>query len=104
MNVLFVCSKNKWRSPSAEQVWRKTNGLSVRSAGTSSSARRVISIADIQWAEIIFFMEQKHKSRAQANFRQELTYKNMHVLDIPDDYKYMDPELIELIQLKTESY
>ena len=51
MNILFICSYNKWRSPTAEQVWRKHPGLNVRSAGTSARARRAVSEADIVWAE-----------------------------------------------------
>jgi hypothetical protein len=53
-NVLFICSKNQWRSPTAETVWRKHPDLSVRSAGTSSTARRKVSVDDIRWADVIF--------------------------------------------------
>lgn len=47
-NVLFICSKNQWRSPTAEAVWRKHPQLSVRSAGTSSTARHKITVEDIR--------------------------------------------------------
>ena len=99
-NVLFVCSMNKWRSPTGEEVFRKEPGLSVRSAGTVRGAKRTISLADIRWADVIFVMEQKHQSRLRARFRDELRYKPVHVLDIPDDYRYMDPDLVELIRAK----
>lgn len=46
-NLLFVCSKNQWRSPTAEQVWRRHPGLSVRSAGTSHQARQTVSEDDV---------------------------------------------------------
>ncbi len=97
-NILFVCSKNQWRSPTAEAVWRKHPELSVRSAGTSSKARRKVSVDDIRWADVIFVMEEKHKSRLVAEFTATLERKPLHVLDIPDEYKYMDPELVELLQ------
>ncbi len=98
LNVLFVCSRNQWRSPTAEKVWRSHPNLAVRSAGTSPSARRHVSAEDIVWAEVILVMEEKHKSRLVAEYARLLEHKPMHVLDIPDEYKYMDPELVEELQ------
>ncbi|MEO0479215.1 MAG: phosphotyrosine protein phosphatase [Planctomycetota bacterium] len=98
MHVLFVCSKNQWRSPTGEEVFRRSSGLSVRSAGTSRSARRQVTVKDIRWADVILVMEQKHKSRLMAEFRDEVRYTELHVLDIPDDYGFMDPELVELLR------
>jgi predicted protein tyrosine phosphatase len=97
-NILFICSRNQWRSPTAEQIWRKHPMLSVRSAGTSPSARRKVSIDDIRWADVIFVMEEKHKSRLVAEFTSLIKNKPVHVLDIPDEYKYMDPELVEQLE------
>jgi len=70
LNIIFVCSKNKWRSPTAERVFAKDSGLNVRSAGTSGSAKRKVSVVDILWEDIIFVMEEKHKSRLKADFRK----------------------------------
>ncbi|MGB0902465.1 low molecular weight protein tyrosine phosphatase family protein [Halocynthiibacter sp.] len=98
MNILFVCSMNKWRSPTAEKVFRRTEGVSVRSAGTSRKARHHITVSDIRWADVICVMEDKHLSRLRADFRGEVAHKDLHVLDIPDDYQFMDPELVELLQ------
>ena len=96
--MLFVCSKNQWRSPTAEAIWRKHPLLSVRSAGTSSNARRKVSVEDIRWADVIFVMEEKHRSRLLAEFTTTVEHKPVHVLDIPDEYKYMDPELVEQLR------
>lgn len=98
LNVLFVCSRNQWRSPTAEQVWRRHPLLNVRSGGTSPSARHTVSDTDIDWADVVIVMEQKHKSRLVAEFGDLLADKPVHVLDIPDEYKYMDPELVELLE------
>ena len=103
-NILFVCSKNKWRSPTAEAIFRKQPDLSVRSAGTSTGAKHKITAKDIEWADIIFVMEDKHKSRLKAEFRRHLEYKTLHVLDIPDDYPYMDPDLIEILEQTVPAY
>jgi predicted protein tyrosine phosphatase len=102
LRVLFVCSRNQWRSPTAEQVWKKHPGLSVRSAGVSKSARRRLTVADLRWADLILVMEDKHKSRIKAEHRDEVRYKALHVLDIPDDYTFMDPDLIEVLKVKVE--
>lgn len=94
LNVLFVCSRNQWRSPTAETVWRKHPVLSVRSAGTSPNARRRVTEEDLRWCEMIFVMEEKHRSRLRAEFGRLVEHIPIHVLDIPDEYKYMDPELV----------
>ena len=102
-HILFVCSKNQWRSPTAEQIWRKHSALAVRSGGTSSNARHTVSMDDVRWAHVIFVMEEKHKVQIMTKFRRELVNKPIHVLDIPDEYKFMDPELIELLHQSVAS-
>lgn len=96
--MLFICSRNKWRSPTAETVFRKHDRIQVRSAGISPRARRTVNVKDIRWADLILVMEQKHKNRIKAEFTQIVQFKRIEVLDIPDDYKYMDPELIEILE------
>ncbi len=61
VNLLFVCSQNKWRSPTAEANYRNDSRVNVRSAGTSSSARKRISEKDLDWADLILVMENRHK-------------------------------------------
>jgi predicted protein tyrosine phosphatase len=97
-NVLFICSRNQWRSPTAEQVWRKHPELNVRSAGTSPRAKKTVNVGDVRWADVIFVMEQKHKNRLVAEFRRLLQFKPLHVLDVPDDYRFMDEELVEILR------
>lgn len=103
MKVLFVCSRNQWRSPTAEQLWRRHPKLAVRSGGTSPNARHPVSIDDVRWSDVIFVMEEKHKSRLVAEFTRLLANKPVHVLDIPDDYKFMDPELVEMLEQSVNS-
>ncbi|NIH17585.1 low molecular weight protein tyrosine phosphatase family protein [Morganella morganii] len=97
MNVLFICSRNQWRSPTAEHHWRNHPQWSVRSAGTSRNAKRRVTPALLQWADVIFVMEQKHKNRLKAEFTRLLDHKPLHILEIPDDYHYGDPALIALL-------
>ena len=95
MNVLFICSRNQWRSPTAEKVWRGRAGLSTRSAGTSRNAKRKVSASDIRWADAIMVMGQKHKNRLTTEFTRLLKHKQLYIPEIPDGYNYMDPELVE---------
>jgi len=98
LHVLFICSRNQWRSPTAEQVFRRDPALNVRSAGTSASARKQFSATDLEWADVILVMESKHRSRLMQEHGALLAGKALHVLDIPDDYRFMDAELVELLQ------
>nr|WP_206208056.1 phosphotyrosine protein phosphatase [Ahniella affigens] len=98
LNVLFVCSRNQWRSPTGEALFRKHPGLNVRSAGTSAQARRRVAANDLIWADLILVMETKHRERLRAEFPRAMVGKTISVLDIPDDYRYMDPELCDLLE------
>lgn len=61
------CSRKR-RSPTAERVFAKDSGVSVRSAGTSPNAKRTVTLNDLRWADLIFVMEQKHSDRIRAKF------------------------------------
>jgi len=102
LNVLFVCSKNQWRSPTAEAIYRRDDRVSVRSRGTAKAAVQTIRSDDIAWADVILVMEDKHRQRILADFPGESRFIPMHVLDIPDDYKFMDDELVVLIRTAAE--
>ncbi|MBU2713501.1 low molecular weight protein tyrosine phosphatase family protein [Zooshikella harenae] len=98
VNLLFICSRNQWRSPTADAIWKSDPLFKVRSAGTSPRAKRTVSSVDIRWADVIFVMEKKHKNRLQVAFARLLEYKPVYVLDIPDEYQYMDPDLISELE------
>ena len=104
MNILFVCSRNKWRSRTAETIFKDNQDFNVRSAGTEPSARIKVSAKLIEWADIIFVMEKKHKQRLNENYRNLANEKQIIVLDIPDDYEYMDSELIDILKSSVSSY
>ena len=103
-NLLFICSRNQWRSPTAEKIYSKDPRVNVRSAGTSPRAKRTVNAKDIAWAELIFVMEHKHKDKLKAQYSKLLLHKKVIVLDIPDAYQYMDEELVGLIEASVEGY
>ncbi len=100
MKLLFVCSGNRLRSPTAEAVFSALDGFEATSAGTSSDADNVISSDLLAWADIIFVMEKIHRARLNERFRTHLKGKKLVVLDIPDRYRYMDPELVRVLKTK----
>jgi len=103
-HILFLCSQNKLRSPTAEAVFCDHEGWEVRSAGLDTGADVLVSTEDIEWAEYIFVMEQTHKNKLQQKFKTVI--KNQHVicLGILDDYKYMDKELIKILLKKVPKF
>lgn len=103
INLLFICSRNQWRSPTAEKIYSQ-KGFSARSAGTSPNARRTITANDIRWATHIFAMEKKHKQRVLAKFNRLIEYKKIVVLDIPDEYQFMDEELVSILNDSVEHH
>jgi predicted protein tyrosine phosphatase len=101
MNILFVCSRNRLRSPTAERVFFDTPGIQVRSAGTAKDAENPIARDDIEWADLIFVMERHHRKNILEKFR---TRTKIITLGIPDHYEFMDPDLIEMLQAKVTPY
>ena len=98
-NLLFVCSRNLWRSRTAEDLYRDTPGLSVKSCGTASSAVRKVSQALLDWADLVVCMERKHRDRIEQRFgREALSGAEVIVLDIPDEYRRGDLELIGMLR------
>lgn len=97
IKLLFICSRNRWRSLTAERVFHGVNGYDVRSAGTEDKARIKVTSGHISWADLIFVMEKKHVRRLQESFRDVLNHKKIVCLNIPDDYQFMDDELIGLL-------
>ena len=99
MNILFVCSKNKWRSRTAETIFRNSITHNVKSAGTDKDARVKLNEKQLVWADIVFVMENKHRQMIKQKFGTNFCVDKIKVLDITDDYQYMDEELI--LSLKT---
>lgn len=98
--ALFICSRNRLRSPTAEQLFASWPDVETDSAGLASDAAVPLSSEQIAWANIIFVMEKSHRSRLSSRFRQYLGGKRIVCLDIPDDYAYMQPELVTLLETK----
>lgn len=104
MNLLFVCTQNRLRSPTAEHVFADWPGVETASAGLGHEAETPVSPELLQWADIVFVMEQAHRRRLAQRFRQHLKRARVICLGIPDDFDYLQPELVELLRRKVSPF
>lgn len=88
---------NKRRSVTAEHLYRNDARVRVRSAGLRSEAPRRVAKTDLQWAEVVFVMEREHRTTLKKRF-EGMDLPKIDVLDIPDEYEYMDPRLQEILR------
>lgn len=98
--LLFVCSQNRLRSPTAERVFARWPNVEARSAGTDADASVPLSPELIAWADAIIVMEKSHKNRLGKKFRADIAGKRVVVLGIPDEYDFMQPELVQLLEAR----
>ena len=102
--VLFVCSQNKLRSPTAEQVFSRREDLEVDSAGTNHDAENPLTAELVSWADLICVMEKAQRSKLQRRFRAALTGTRVICLDVPDNFAFMQPELVRLLETKVSRH
>ena len=102
--ALFICSQNRLRSPTAEQVFASWPGVDTDSAGLGGDASVPLSPEQLAWATIVFVMEKAHRRRLGERFRAHLNGKKVICLDIPDNYSYMQPELISILESKAGKF
>ncbi|MGV3556135.1 MAG: low molecular weight protein tyrosine phosphatase family protein [Croceibacterium sp.] len=101
---LFVCSQNKLRSPTAEQIFADWPGIEVSSAGTNRDAENPLTDELVEWADAIFVKERAHLSKVRSKFRKSLGSRRIVCLDIPDEYEFMNPDLVRLLQSRMQRH
>ena len=95
LKLLFICSQNKIRSLTAEHMLQGEPGLAVKSAGTEARSRIRVNEGHIGWADFIFVMEKKHRRILEENSPEALIGRSIICLNIPDEYRYMEPTLMD---------
>jgi predicted protein tyrosine phosphatase len=98
-NILIVCGKNKRRSRTAEFMFKNDQRLNIRSAGLSPKSDRKISENDLKWANVVLVMETDHRAKIKEIYRH-LELPKIEVLNIPDEYEYLDEELMQILDDK----
>ncbi|HWV04837.1 low molecular weight protein tyrosine phosphatase family protein [Ralstonia sp.] len=104
MRVLFICSRNRLRSPTAEAVFARWPNVETDSAGLAPDANVQLDADQLDWAEVIFVMERSHQRRLSQRFGSRLRGKRVVCLDISDDYVFMQPELVTLLEKRGGPY
>ncbi len=102
--ILFICTQNRLRSPTAEQVFSQWDDLECDSAGVGADAEVTLSVDQIEWADVIFVMEKVHRSKLSKKFKSHLNGKRVIVLGIPDDYEFMEEALVDLLNVKVPQF
>jgi predicted protein tyrosine phosphatase len=96
--VLFICQFNRCRSATAERLFCKRADLEVRSAGTSPEARTRVNRRMIDWADVVFVMEERQLQDLRTMLPNHPKLEEVICLEIPDEYGFLDPPLVELLQ------
>lgn len=104
LKILFVCSRNHWRSPTAAKIFRDSPVIAARSAGTSAGARHRVNDRDLGWADLVLVMERHHRDALRTRFPAEARKVPIEVLEIPDEYEFMDEELISELRAKVSVF
>ncbi|AXV78409.1 MULTISPECIES: low molecular weight protein tyrosine phosphatase family protein [Ralstonia solanacearum species complex] len=104
MHALFICSRNRLRSPTAECVFAQWPNVETDSAGLAPDADVPLTADQLEWAEVIFVMERAHRRRLAQRFGPWLRGKRVVCLGIPDDYAFMQPELVALLERRAGPY
>ena len=99
-NVLFICSQNRLRSPTAEQIFASHPGIECTSAGLNHDVENPLTGELVEWADIVFVMEKAHRNKLTSKFKKHIKDQRIICLDIPDEYEFMDPVLIKLLKAK----
>jgi predicted protein tyrosine phosphatase len=102
--ALFICTQNRLRSPTAEQIFSNWLGVETDSAGLGNDATIPLSVEQIEWATLIFVMEKAHRNKLSNKFKAHLNHKKIICLDIPDEFEFMQPELIKLLEAKAGKF
>ena len=99
-NALFLCGKARMRSPTAADIAASWPGIATDFAGLSNDADEKLSIEQIDWADVICVMEARQAKRLKSLFPAALRGKRVVVLNVPDNFSYMQPELVDLLTAK----
>ena len=102
--VLFVCYRNRRRSATAERVFCKRPGLDVRSAGLGPDALVRVNERMLDWADVVFVMEGRHRQDLERMFPGHAALARTVTLEIPDEYHFLDPELVTLLNARVPKH
>jgi predicted protein tyrosine phosphatase len=101
MRVLFICHQNRKRSATAERIFDKNPALEVRSAGTGADALVRVNQRMLDWADLVFTMDDHQQRDLARMFPGHPVLDKLICLGIPDQYDFLDPDLVALLRERT---
>lgn len=102
--ILVVCTANKLRSKTAEVIYKDHPKAEVKSAGTDKMAENQVNESLLSWADLIIVMENSHRNWIGKKYRDFFKSKRIVILGIPDEFEFMQPELITLLKARMDRF
>ena len=102
--MLFLCHYNMTRSATAERLFCKRPDLDVRSAGTSPDALARVNALMLEWADVIFIMDDVQRRSLELMFPDHPALQRLVCLDIPDNFTFLEPELVRLLEERVPAH
>lgn len=103
IKILFVCTANKMRSKTAEELYKNDERFMVKSAGVADFADVPVNLELLIWADYIVVMEEMHLEWLRQYYPITYANKKIFCLEIPDLYDFMEPELVFQVKQKFET-
>jgi protein-tyrosine phosphatase len=104
IRALFICHYNRKRSATAERVFSKDPSLEVLSAGTSDEAMVQVNQRMLEWADVVFVMDDDQVQALRKMFPSHPCLDDVVCLNILDTYHFLDPELVAMLQERTRPH
>ena len=104
-HILFVCTANVDRSPTAEFLYLGDPRYEVHSAGTAPFATNPLTREMLQWANRVFVMserEDRHRTLIKLRFPDITT--PVIDLDVEDRWRRGDPNLVKRLLKKLKPH
>ena len=81
------------------QAWRREIH-----ANPETAFEEVLTAEWVDWADLILVMEKRHQKLLNERFGRRLKGRQVVCLRIPDQYEFMEPALVELLQERAGPY
>ena len=102
--VLFVCTENRVRSLTAQQMYGGRPDLEVQSAGISEYARVPLTQDLFEWADEVFVFSKRQQKALETRYRDSFNAKPVICLHLPDRFQFNRPKLVIKLTGKLKRY
>ena len=100
MKLLFICNQNKNRSKTAEGLFK--GKFDTKSAGLYTE--KPVTEKQLSWADVVIVMDDEQRSEIAKRFPKQYMQKQILSLDIPDVFRFNQPELVDMLKSKVDNF